>query len=258
MLRIRSEMLEWWQYFLLAGAGLAAGFIDAIAGGGGLITVPALLWAGLPVQFALGTNKLQSSFGTALAVVRYTRAGLVEWRTLRLAVVITFIAAVIGVWCVHKLEKSLLSRIVPMLLVFVAIYTALNPGLGERPRAARMGTTLFALVFGAILGFYDGFFGPGAGSFWMLACVLALGQDLRTATGTTKALNLSSNIASLIAFGYAGCLRWDVGAVMIAGQLIGARLGSGLVVTRGAKIIRPIFITTALALAVSLIWKSFA
>ena len=251
-------MLEWWQYFLLAVAGLTAGFIDAIAGGGGLITVPALLWAGLPVQFALGTNKLQSSFGTTLAVVRYTRAGLIDWRSLRLAVVITFIAAVLGVWSVHKLNNALLSRIVPMLLVIVAIYTALNPGLGERPRSARMNMAVFALIFGTTLGFYDGFFGPGAGSFWMLVCVLTLGQDLRTATGTTKALNLTSNIASLIAFGFAGCLRWDVGVVMISGQLIGARFGSGLVVANGAKIIRPIFMTTALALAASLLWKSFA
>lgn len=251
-------MLEWWQYILLAAAGLAGGFIDAVAGGGGLITVPALLWAGLPPQLALGTNKLQSSFGTALAVVRYTRAGLIAWRSMRLAVVITFIAAMLGVWCVHTLNDALLSRIVPMLLVIVAIYTALNPGLGERPRAAHMNTAAFAIIFGTTLGFYDGFFGPGAGSFWMLACVLALGQDLRAATGTTKALNLTSNVASLLAFGYAGCLRWDVGAAMIAGQLIGARLGSGLVIARGAKIIRPIFIATALALAARMIWKSFA
>ncbi len=251
-------MLEWWQYILLAVAGLAGGFIDAIAGGGGLITVPALLWAGLPVQFALGTNKLQSSCGTTLAVVRYTHAGLIDWRSLRLAMVVTFIAAVLGVWSVHTLNDALLSRIVPLLLMIVAIYTALNPGLGERPRTARMNAATFALTFGTILGFYDGFFGPGAGSFWMLACVITLGQDLRTSTGTTKALNLTSNIASVITFGFSGCLRWDVGAAMIAGQLIGARLGSGLVVARGAKIIRPIFIATALALAASLLWKSFA
>ena len=222
-------MLEWWHYLLLALAGLAGGFIDAIAGGGGLITVPALLWAGLPAQLALGTNKLQSSCGTTLAVVRYTRAGLIAWRTLRLAVVVTFIAAVLGVWCVHTLDDALLARIVPVLLFIIAIYTALNPGLGKRPRAARINAVVFALVFGAMLGFYDGFFGPGTGSFWMLACVLTLGQDLRTATGTTKALNLTSNVASLIAFAFADCLRWDVGAAMIVGQLLGARLGSGLV-----------------------------
>lgn len=250
--------LEWWHYFLLLLAGAAGGFIDAIAGGGGLITLPALLWAGLPPQFALGTNKLQSSCGTTLAVVRYTRAGLIEWRPLRLAIVVTFIAAAAGTWAVTVMDPAVLRRVVPVLLVAVAVYTALNRRLGELRRNARLGTVAFALVFGILLGFYDGFFGPGAGSFWMLACVLTLGQDLRSATGTTKALNLTSNVASLITFAFAGCLRFDVGVAMIAGQLIGARAGSGLVVTHGARIIRPLFIGVALALALRLAWQAFS
>ena len=245
------------MYAVLALAGAAAGFIDAIAGGGGLVSVPALLWAGLPIPVALGTNKLQSSCGTALAVIRYTRGGLIPWKSLRLAVVVTFIAAMLGVFAITRLDTALLKRIVPALLLAVAIYTALNPRLGEKQRAARLGAAAFALIFGALLGFYDGFFGPGAGSFWMMACVLTLGHDLRTATGTTKALNLTSNVASLIAFALGGFLRWDVGLAMIAGQLVGARLGSGLVLARGAKIIRPIFIATALALAARLAWQAF-
>jgi uncharacterized protein len=251
-------MLEWWQYALLALAGAAGGFIDAIAGGGGLITVPALLWVGLPPQIALGTNKLQSSCGTTLAVIRNTRAGLIGWRSLRLAVVVTFFAAALGTWAVTRLDQDVLKRIVPALLIAIAIYTAANPGLGERTRPARIGAVAFAVLFGVTLGFYDGFFGPGTGSFWMLACVLTLGQDLRAATGTTKALNLASNVASLLTFAFAGCLRGDVGIAMIAGQLVGARIGSGLVVTRGARIIRPIFVATALALAARVAWLAFA
>ena len=243
-------------YAVLAAAGAAAGFIDAIAGGGGLISFPALLWAGLPIPVALGTNKLQSSCGTTLAVIRFTRAGLIPWRTLRLAVFVTFIAATLGVIAVTHLERTLLQRVVPVLLLAVAIYTALNPQLGSVRRKARIGAAAFALIFGTLLGFYDGFFGPGAGSFWMMACVLTLGLDLRAATGTTKALNLTSNIASLIAFGCGGFLRWDVGIAMIAGQLLGARLGSGLVLTRGAAIIRPICIATALLLAARLAWQA--
>jgi uncharacterized membrane protein YfcA len=249
--------LEWWHYFLLFLAGAAGGFIDAIAGGGGLITVPALLWAGLPPQFALGTNKLQSSCGTTLAVARYTRAGLIEWRLLRLAIVVTFVAAAAGTWAVTVMDPELLRRVVPVLLVAVAVYTALNRRLGELRRSARLGTVAFALVFGTTLGFYDGFFGPGTGSFWMLACVLTLGQDLRAATGTTKAVNLTSNVASLITFAFAGLLRLDVGLAMIAGQLLGARAGSGLVVAHGARIIRPLFIGVALALALRMAWQAF-
>ena len=250
-------MMEPSVYVALALAGAAAGFVDAIAGGGGLVSVPALLWAGLPIPVALGTNKLQSSCGTTLAVIRYARGGLIPWRTLRLAVPVTFVAAMLGVFAVTRLDTGLLKRIVPIFLLAVAIYTALNPRLGETERSARLGGAAFALIFGTLLGFYDGFFGPGAGSFWMMACVLTLGHDLRSATGTTKALNLVSNVASLIAFACGGFLRWDVGIAMIAGQLVGARLGSGLVLASGAKIIRPIFIATALALAARLAWQTF-
>ena len=249
--------LEWWQLLLLALAGAAAGFIDAIAGGGGLIALPALLWTGMPPQLALGTNKLQSTCGTLLATLHYWRAGLIEWRPLRLAIAATFAAAVAGVWVVAKTDPAVLRRIVPVLLLGVAVYTMLNRRLGEIPRAPRIGRTAFALVFGTALGFYDGFFGPGTGSFWMLACVLLLGQDLRAATGTTKALNLTSNIAALIAFAFAKSIRLDAGVAMIAGQLVGARLGSGLVITHGARIIRPLFITVALTLAVRLAWQAF-
>jgi hypothetical protein len=249
--------LEWWQYLLLVLAGAGAGFIDAIAGGGGMIALPALLWAGLPPQIALGTNKLQSTCGTMLAVAHYSRAGLIHWRPLRLAIAITFTAAVAGAWAVAVMDPAILRRIVPLLLVTVAVYMALNRKLGELPGAARLGMTAFALIFGTALGFYDGFFGPGTGSFWMLACVLTLGQDLRAATGTTKALNLISNVAALVAFAYAKCLRFDVGLAMIAGQLVGARLGAGMVIAHGARVIRPLFITVALTMALRLAWQAF-
>jgi uncharacterized membrane protein YfcA len=249
--------LEWWHYLLLSIAGAAAGFIDAIAGGGGLISVPALVWAGLPPQIALGTNKLQSTCGTLLAVARYMRAGLIRWRGLRLAAGITFLASSAGVWAAVSMDPAVLRRVLPALLVAVAIYTALNPGLGDTSRPARIGKGAFALLFGTLLGFYDGFFGPGTGSFWMLACVLTLGQSLRIATGTTKALNLASNLAALVTFAFAKCLRFDVGVAMIAGQLAGARLGSGLVITHGSRVIRPLFITVALALALRLAVQAF-
>jgi len=249
--------LEWWQYLLLVLAGAGAGFIDAIAGGGGMIALPALLWAGLPPQIALGTNKLQSTCGTMLAVAHYSRAGLIQWRPLRLAIAITFVAAAAGAWAVAVMDPDILRRIVPVLLVTVAVYMALNRKLGELPGAARLGMTAFALIFGTVLGFYDGFFGPGTGSFWMVACVLTLGQDLRAATGTTKALNITSNVAALIAFAFAKCLRLDVGLAMIGGQLVGSRLGAGMVIAHGSRVIRPLFIAVALLMALRLAWQAY-
>jgi uncharacterized membrane protein YfcA len=242
------------SYLLLAATGLAAGFVDAIAGGGGLLTVPALLWAGLPPQAALGTNKLQSSFGTALAAVNYGRAGLLKWRELRLGIVITALAAMAGALTVSQLDAGLLRRAIPVLLLAIAGYFWWKPELGTERRPPRMKSATFAWMFGLALGFYDGFFGPGAGSFWMVACVLLLGLDLGAATGHTKAMNLASNLGALAVFLAAQQVRFDVGAVMIAGQLIGAKLGSGLVIRRGARLVRPIFLAVVLLLAARLLW----
>ena len=130
----------------------------------------------------------------------------------------------------------------------------MKPDLGAEHRPPRLSAPWFAVLFGVALGFYDGFFGPGAGSFWTLACVLVLGLDLRAATGHTKAMNLASNAGALVIFLAAGQVRHDIAAAMIAGQIIGARLGSGLVIERGARFIRPIFLAVVLALAARLVW----
>ncbi len=242
---------------LLFGAGLGAGFIDAIAGGGGLISVPALLWAGLPPQIALGTNKLQSSCGTVMAVLRYARAGLVSWREMRAAIGITFVFALLGTLSVTLVNDVALRKIVPWMLLAVAAYTLLSPRLGSQPRSARLSPNAFACVGGSLLGFYDGFFGPGTGSFWTIACITLLGLELTRATAFTKVVNLASNLASLLVFLLAARVRYDVGAVMIAGQLIGARLGSGLVVRHGAPFIRVVFLAVVLAMVVKLLWDQF-
>ena len=245
-----------WLYLVLFLAGLSAGFVDAIAGGGGLITVPVLLWAGLPPQVALGTNKLQSIFGTALAAWRYGRAGFLRWRTLLPGLTVTLIASMLGAFAVSKIDAGFLRQLIPALLIGIAIWLWLQPDLGSTRRPARLGTTAFAILFGLVLGFYDGFFGPGTGSFWTIACILLLGLDLSAATGHTKAMNLASNLGALLIFIPAGQIRYDFAALMIVGQLIGARLGSGLVITRGSRFIRPIFLAVVLAIAARLLWQN--
>lgn len=249
--------MEWWHYVLLMFAGLAAGFIDAIAGGGGLLTIPALLWAGLPVQTALGTNKMQACCGTAIAVRNYTRAGLIHWREVRAGVLCTLVFAALGAWAVTLVDAGFLKRIVPWLLIAIAVYTALSPRMGQVKSEARLSPVPFALIGGAVLGFYDGFFGPGTGSFWTLACVLLLGLDLRHATAYTKVMNLTSNLASLAVFLLAGCVRFEIAGIMIIGQLAGAHLGSHMVIRNGPSIIRPVLLVTVLALAGKLIWEEW-
>jgi uncharacterized membrane protein YfcA len=244
-------------YALLLLAGFAGGLIDAIAGGGGLITVPALLAAGLPPQLALGTNKLQSACGTGFAVWRYSQAGLLKTTGLGLAVVMALSGGVAGALAVSLMSQDLLRVVIPWLLAAVAVYTAINRRFGLETHPRRLSPRAFAVGCGLTLGFYDGFFGPGTGSFWTLALVVLLGLELRTATGYTKAVNLASNLGSLGVFLAIGSVHFGAAGVMIAGQLLGARLGSGLVIHRGAGLIRPVFLTVVFALAFKLLWDAW-
>ena len=248
--------ISWLEATLFA-VGATAGFVDAIAGGGGLLTVPALLASGLPPPIALGTNKLQACAGTALATWNYARAGFLPWRRWRLGIAVTFVAALAGAGAVTALDPSALRRLLPPILASIAIYTAVKRDLGEEVRPARLDVTQFSLLFGAALGFYDGFLGPGTGSFWMMACVLVMGLDLRGATGVTKAMNLTSNVASLCLFLAAGTVNLRIGLLMAAGQLLGAQLGSRLAIRHGARLIRPVFLAAVLGLTAKLAYDAF-
>ncbi|MFO1483072.1 MAG: TSUP family transporter [Verrucomicrobiaceae bacterium] len=250
--------MSWEIIALLFFAGLSAGFIDAIAGGGGLISVPALLAAGLPPQIALGTNKMQSTWGTLMAVRKYAKAGLVSWHQVRLTVLITFVFACLGAWVVTLVSNAVLKMIVPWMLLGIAVYVLLSPGLGKTAVKARLSLAAFACLAGSVLGFYDGFFGPGTGTFWALACISLLGLELTRATAFTKVVNLTSNMASLMIFVWKDCVDYRVAAAMIAGQLIGGRLGAHMAIKHGAGFIRIIFIIVVFAMVAKLLWDQFA
>lgn len=243
---------------LLFAAGLSAGFIDAVAGGGGLISVPALLWAGLPVPLTLGTNKFQSSFGTLIAVIRYSRAGLVNWRETVPTMVFSFLFAAAGALVVGSMDKAVLKMIVPWLLLAVAAYSLLSPRLGLEMRRARVSAGVYAVGAGSLLGFYDGFFGPGTGSFWTISLLTLRGLELTRATAFTKVVNLASNVASLCVFVHAGTVSYGFGLLMIAGQLVGARLGAGMVLKHGAVFVRRVFLVVVFSLTTKLLWDQFA
>jgi uncharacterized protein len=242
---------------LLGLAGFAGGLIDSIAGGGGLITVPALLAAGLSPSVALGTNKLQSVFGTSMAVSRYARAGLLRSRGVAVACFAAVVGGAAGAWAVSRMAPDMLRHLIPWLLAAVAIYTAVNRNFGKTVGTAKLAPIVFAIVGGLVLGFYDGLFGPGTGSFWTVALVGLLGLDLRHATGYTKAVNLASNLGALGIFLVYGSVHLVAAGCMIVGQLLGARLGSGLVLGHGSRIIRPVFLAVVWALTLKLMHQAW-
>jgi uncharacterized protein len=239
-------------------AGLCAGFIDAIAGGGGLISLPALLWAGLPPHLALGTNKLQSAAGTTMAVHRYHAARLIDWPTMTVAIAATALAATLGTVAVLWIDNRVLRAVVPWLLLAVAIHVLRRPALGDAPTEARLSTNRFGALAGSVLGFYDGFFGPGAGAFWTAACVHLRGMGLPRATAFTKVVNLTSNLAALAVFASWGQVDPASAGAMIVGQAVGGRIGAGLAVKHGAPFIRIVFAGVVFTLVARLLWQTLA
>lgn len=246
-----------WGLPLLFVTGLIAGLVDAIAGGGGLITLPVLLGLGLPPPCALGTNKLQASFGSTSAVRHFARAGTIRLSDGAVGVGFTAVGAALGAWAVQEVDPGFLRRVIPFLLAAIAVYTAVTPRLGIEDLHPRLRVAPFYALFGVGLGFYDGFFGPGTGSFWVVALILGLGLDMVKATGYAKLMNCTSNLLSLAVFLAGGHVLFGAGLVMGAGQAVGARVGAGLVVTRGARFVRPVFLAMVLALTAKLFYEGY-
>ena len=257
-------MLEWFSLAdplslgLLVAAAFAAGLMDSIAGGGGLITVPALLASGLPPAQALATNKLQSSFGSGTALVRYAQAGLVPVREVMPAVAFTAVGAVMGTLTVRFLPTHWLTWLIPGLLILIFVYLLLKPQWGAVDRPARWDRMPFYAVFGLVLGFYDGFLGPGTGTFWTVALTGLLGHGLAKATAQTKVANFTSNLVSLAVFALLGQVLWALGLLMGAFQFLGALVGSRLALARGTKFIRWVFLGVVGATLTKLVWTALS
>ena len=241
---------------LLCAFSMAAGFVDAIVGGGGLIQLPAalLLLPGVPFPTLLGTNKFASFFGTSMAVQRYSRHVAIEWRTVAPAAVAAFLFAFLGSRAVTLLDPAILRPLVLVLLVVVAIYVFLVKDLGlvHQPKHAPRKTRWLALAIGSALGFYDGFFGPGMGSFLIFAFVGILGFDFLSASASAKAINWCTNLASIIYFASTGQLLYGVGLAMAASNVIGATLGSHLAIRKGSHFLRVFFLVIVCGLIAKL------
>lgn len=220
-----------------------AAIIDTLAGGGGLITVPALISAGLPPVVVLGTNRLQALCGELTASIHFLRKRLVKFKDVRLGMLIAAIGSIAGSYVATIINDELLAKALPFLLLAVLIYTIITPS-GERIQSKRrLSTVQFYLLFGCIIGFYNGFFGPPTGSFWMFALLCFAGMSIVNATMHAKPLNAIGNIASMLVFSAGGHIDYTIALSMGIAQIAGARLGAHLVIHKGNRLIKPVYIT---------------
>jgi uncharacterized membrane protein YfcA len=239
--------------FLLA-ASFFAGFIDSIAGGGGLIQLPALL-IGLPkseTAEVLGTNKLSSIFGTSTAAVLYRKQIKPDPKVLLAMGLPALFGSAGGAMLASKIPTSSLRPMVLVLLIVVAIYTWFKPDLGkfENLRHLPRRRVQIAALAGVIIGFYDGIFGPGTGSFLMLILVASLGYAFITASAIAKVVNVATNVGAIMVFGFNGAVIWQIGIIMGVANISGAVVGARLAIKGGSTLVRKVFLIVTVALIV--------
>lgn len=240
---------------LLMAAAFLAGTIDAMAGGGGLITIPALLAAGVPPVAAIATNKLQSTFGTGGAVLAFARKGRIDFRKFAWPTAAAFVGSGLGAFVLTRVDPGFLSAFLPLLLIAVAGYFAFAPRMTDEDRHGRAGASLLVAV-ALVIGFYDGFFGPGTGSFIITALVALFGLGLIRAVAHAKLLNLASNLAGLGVLIVGGHVLWVTGFAMALASTAGGQVGAYLAMRFGAAAARPLLIVMSLALTAKLLTEA--
>jgi uncharacterized membrane protein YfcA len=246
--------LEPLSLLLLIGVAFTAGFIDAIAGGGGLLTIPALLTTGLPPHLVLGTNKLCATFGSATAAWTFHRRRLFSPRQWWRGLLATAIGALLGAWGAHLLPADWLNRMLPVVVFACGLYLLFNPT--PRPdTSSALPPQRRQWPQGLTLGFYDGIAGPGTGAFWTVSSLLLYPLDLLRASGVARSMNFVSNAMALAVFIAAGQVAWALGIGMGLALMLGAFLGARTAIRGGSKLIRPVFISVVLALTARLAWQ---
>ena len=231
---------------LICLASLLAGGIDSIVGGGGLILVPALfaVYPNAAPATLFGTNKSASVWGTSIATVQYARRVQMRWAVLLPAAGAALVGSFIGAWVVTLIDPTFLRRLLPFILLAVLLYTLAKKDLGRThaPRHAQGRETLLACAIGAVIGWYDGFFGPGTGSFFIFLFVRLLGYDFLNASASAKLLNVATNIAALILFSFKGYVWWHMALPLAVANVVGSVLGTHMALKHGTGFVRGIFI----------------
>lgn len=254
------EMIEPTMLVFLAVIAFTAGFIDAVAGGGGMLTIPALLSIGLPPHIALGTNKLASSFASSTAAVTFYRKKLFQPKFWFHAFFATLFGATFGTFVVDAISTEWLEKAIPLVVLATAIYTIWHkspPSTGSTLPARGKRFTLTQWVQGLTLGFYDGVAGPGTGAFWMVSNMAIYRLNILLASGIAKAMNFTSNFTSFVTFALLGHVNWVLGLTMGVCLMLGAVVGAHSAIRYGAKFIRPVFVTVVSIMATKLAYEAW-
>jgi hypothetical protein len=242
-------------------ASLGAGFVDAIVGGGGLVLVPALfsVFPGAPPATLFGTNKGGAIWGTAIASLQYARRVQLPWAALRPAMAAALVGSLAGAWVVTLVPADGLRRALPFVLLGVLVYTLAKKDLGRHhaPSGTPRAQAVLASTIGAVVGFYDGFFGPGTGSFFVFLFVRLLGFDFLNASASAKLLNTATNLAALVLFAAKGYVWWHIAAVMAVANVAGSLLGTRLALQHGAGFVRGVFVLVVTLLIAKTGWDAF-
>lgn len=254
------EMIEPTMLVILAFVAFAAGFIDAVAGGGGMLTIPALLSIGLPPHIALGTNKLAASFASSTAAVTFYRKKLFKPQFWLHAFLATLIGATAGTFIVDAISTEWLEKAIPLIILATAIYTIWHkspPATGTTLPEKCKKFTRTQWIQGITLGFYDGVAGPGTGAFWMVSSMAVYRLNILLASGLSKAMNFTSNFTSFVTFALLGHVNWVLGLTMGVCLMLGAYVGAHSAIKFGAKFIRPVFVTVVSIMAIKLAYEAW-
>lgn len=233
-----------------------AAFVDSISGGGGIISLPTFLLAGIPPHLALGTNKFTSCCSTFSSSVKFAQSNKVDFKVLKYLIPFSFIGAILGVTTVLSIKASYLNTIVLILLVLVGIYSFFSKtvGLEDRFDGFSRKNIFLGILLALVLGFYDGFLGAGVGAFLIFGLIKIFKFDFVRAGGNCKVMNFVGNVAAVLMFAIRGEINYKVGIPVALFMILGARLGAKVALNKGAKLIKPIFVTMALAVAIKMLY----
>lgn len=239
-------------YIILFFVAFIASLIDSIAGGGGLLTTPSMLILGISPLNVLATNKFQSCFGTFTSTYNYYKNGLLTEKKKSMYFCLSFIGSSIGTLLVSLISNETLESVIPVLLIGAALFFITNKGPSEVKQNYKLLVVFNLLVFA--IGFYDGFFGPGTGSFFVLSFIVVKGVNIMRATAVTKLLNFASNFAAFIIFAFQGYVIWLLGLIMAVAQIAGAYTGSKFAIKNGEKVVRPVLVIVSLLLSARILF----